>query len=141
MTTDRANIFFCKWKAGDKALVEGPFGRFGQPDNPASPQLWIAGGIGVTPFVSLAKSLDNNSDKVFLYYCVTDSKEAAFAQILEKTARSNPHLHLIIWESQKSGRISYQPVSQQVKNLNDREIFICGPVPNEKIYTEEFSLG
>lgn len=37
---------------GARALLQGPFGRFLTESDPARPQVWIAGGIGVTPFLA-----------------------------------------------------------------------------------------
>jgi predicted ferric reductase len=41
-------------KAGDRALIEGPYGRF---YSKGKEQIWIAGGIGITPFLSFAENI------------------------------------------------------------------------------------
>lgn len=41
--------------AGTPAVVEGPYGNLLTGFDPARPQLWISGGIGVTPFVSYVR--------------------------------------------------------------------------------------
>lgn len=41
---------------GSAALLEGPYGRFFPPKTrPGLPELWIASGIGVTPFLGRAR--------------------------------------------------------------------------------------
>ena len=47
-------------KRGDKARVKGPYGAFTFHDSPHNKQLWIAGGIGITPFLSKADSLQRS---------------------------------------------------------------------------------
>ncbi len=43
--------------AGAEAVVEGPYGSFSQRSVANRRQIWMAGGIGVTPFLSMARSL------------------------------------------------------------------------------------
>src|SRR5215207_2787390 len=46
-------------RPGALARLEGPFGSFRLSDDPVHSQTWIAGGIGITPFLSWARSLDH----------------------------------------------------------------------------------
>jgi len=46
-------------RPGMPAVIGGPFGRFSH-EKGTSRQLWIAGGIGVTPFLSWLRALDNH---------------------------------------------------------------------------------
>jgi predicted ferric reductase len=43
-----------KVRPGDTALFDGPYGNFTLPSNSRAPMLFIAGGIGITPFKSMA---------------------------------------------------------------------------------------
>ena len=49
-----------KLRPGSQSQLEGPFGGFHLRSDPAHPQTWIAGGIGITPFLSWARSLDSS---------------------------------------------------------------------------------
>jgi len=137
-------------KLGDKALVEGPYGGF---HSLAQKQIWIAGGIGVTPFLSMAKSLQNNHVK--MYYCAKTKGEAVFLQDLEKIAKQNKHFEVISFCSSEKGRINAEVLKDEVKDMGNKEILICGPkvmmdslkqgfkklgVGEEKILMEEFEL-
>lgn len=63
-------------EAGADAIVEGPYGSFSH-DVPQPRQIWLAGGIGVTPFLSMARSLgDADGPSVDFYYCVEHRGEA-----------------------------------------------------------------
>ncbi|MEI6494875.1 MAG: ferric reductase-like transmembrane domain-containing protein, partial [bacterium] len=61
-------------KVGSLVAVEGPYGSFGQLDAKVGgiqpKEIWIAGGIGITPFISLAKDLTKNGRSADLYYSV-----------------------------------------------------------------------
>src|SRR5919106_4536564 len=61
------------------AVVEGPYGSFSSREVPNDRQIWLAGGIGVTPFLSMARSLgEANGTDIDLYYCVEHEEEAHF---------------------------------------------------------------
>ena len=64
-----------KLRPGSQARLEGPFGRFCLRGDPDRSQTWIAGGIGITPFLSWARSLDE-SLPVDLYYCTPGAEQA-----------------------------------------------------------------
>src|SRR6185436_3048157 len=53
---------------GAEAIVEGPFGSFSNAGLPQPRQIWAAGGIGVTPFLSMARSLGDGGPAVHFYY-------------------------------------------------------------------------
>ncbi len=63
---------------GSAARIEGPYGAFdyrrGRPH-----QLWLAGGIGITPFLSMAEDLDAETD-VLLVWSVRDEREAIYLE-------------------------------------------------------------
>jgi predicted ferric reductase len=48
-------------EVGADAVVEGPYGSFSHQNVPRQRQLWIAGGIGVTPFLSMARGLGDTT--------------------------------------------------------------------------------
>ncbi len=140
-------------KKGDPVLVEGPYGRFSYSFFPNPKQIWIAGGIGVTPFVSLAKSLPKGMEAI-LYYSVTEKSEAVYYKELSEVEKVNRNFKLVLWESKFRGRFSISEIEKFV-NLK-KEYFICGPppmmkslksqlisikIPQYKIHTEEFSLS
>ena len=74
-------------ETGAVAVVEGPYGSFSR--NVTNPrQIWMAGGIGVTPFLSMARSLDGEVRSTDFYYCVEHAPEAHFLDELRAIERS-----------------------------------------------------
>jgi len=141
-------------KVGDKALLEGPFGRFFYKKAESSKQIWLAGGVGITPFYSMAKDLDDNYE-VDLYYCVSDSSEAVLLKELLSIADNNKKFRVFVWASKDKGRISIEQISQYSQSLSEKDIFLCGPEPfmenlrkrfltsgfkNKQIHWENFNL-
>ena len=70
-------------RAGSEAQLEGPFGYFCLGNDSAHSQTWIAGGIGITPFLSWAHSMDS-SIPADLYYCTPGAEQAHFLDKLYK---------------------------------------------------------
>ena len=116
-------------KAGDRALVEGPFGRFSYKTIANKNQIWIAGGVGVTPFLSMARSLSEPDQRVDLYYCTRNIGEAVLIDELSALALANKNLRLISWFSDERGFITGNNIIEISQGLTDKDIFICGPVP------------
>lgn len=143
-------------KPGDKALVEGPFGGFLYKKAASKNQIWIAGGIGITPFLSMSEDLRNDKDyKIDLYYAVKNSNEAIFLEQLNEISLINKNFKVIPWYSEQRGRLSGEIISLSSKNIDYKDIFICGPpvfmeslidqfrkigIKTEKIHWENFNF-
>ena len=140
---------------GDLAYLEGPFGHFSMERFPNKFQLWIAGGVGITPFLSMAQSLKDDTLDVYLYYSVLDKKGLIEAEKLQNIAHKNPAFHVVFFLFNEKGLLTAEILKKEVPNLEKREIFICGPgkmmsslrrqlvaldIDNNSIHTEEFSL-
>ncbi len=148
-------------KKGNEVLVEGPYGKF-LFDIPNQKQIWIAGGIGVTPFLSMARSFIDNTTSlsfprrratvpfmgesiqidVILYYIVSTPDEAIYLKELQDIQKKVPNFTVIPYFSKTQGRISSEVIAQNVKDLKDRDIFLCGPIPMMQSLRSQFkALG
>lgn len=140
-----------KVKQGDSVKIEGPFGHFSTKYAKEKEQVWIAGGIGITPFLSLAKDIYLN--KVHLVWCVKNKQEAVYLKELEGFAKNNPNFNYTIWESENQGYLTAEKLA--IKSYSDKAYFVCGPEPlkegvinqlkdkgvnREDIYDEEFAF-
>lgn len=133
---------------GSEALVEGAFGRFSYVYYPNLRQIWIAGGIGVTPFIGMAKGLETDLNfNVDLYYCLKDETEKLGLPL----KRANLKLFL----SKTMGHITASYIKENSKDFEIADFFVCGPptlmksireqlvklgIKNSKIHSEEFSF-
>lgn len=138
--------------------IEGPFGKFNHTNTTHKSQIWIAGGIGITPFISMAKSLKNDpSYKITLYYCTKNEQEAIHLKTLSKISQ---HLgknifKIIPFYSDKNGRISINNIIKSTQDIYQKDILICAPPKmifdlkkqlsalsfnSNQIYSEEFIL-
>lgn len=142
-------------KVGSLVFVEGPYGTFGQGERTANREIWIAGGIGITPFMSLARDWKRNNREADLYLCSKTPEEAIYLSELTSLTQYNSGLKVIPYYSGKDGRLSVNKVEELSGPLTNRQIYICGPVPlmqslrkqfilkgvkNSDIYSEEFNL-
>ncbi len=142
---------------GALVKVQGPYGHFSYVFHPRVKQLWVAGGIGVTPFMSMLRSLGPNHrfDIVFVY-CVSTPEEGIFSADLTLLAQRIPNVHFQTWVSKVQGRLTGDILNFITKDIPEREIFICGPPPMMKslkvqlakhgakpgrVHTEEFAMN
>jgi len=114
---------------GTAAKVSGPFGGFDYRRG-GRDQIWIAGGIGITPFMSWVRSLDRSSDRdVDLYYSVANRAGAVYLDELATAADAHPSLHLHVVNSSRDGLLDAQTVVNGVSNASEAWVFMCGPPP------------
>ncbi len=146
-TDDIAN----KLRAGEPVKVEGPFGHFSNQYINKTDQIWIAGGIGITPFLSLAKDISNQ--KIKLFWCVNSQSEASNKAELETLAAGNPNFEFVLWDSDNKSYLNADGLG--INDFNKYAYLICGPealkqsfmkqlkakgVNKHDIYDEEFSF-
>lgn len=113
---------------GDKAVLCGPFGKFNFKNAEFKNQVWLAGGIGITPFLSMASKLNNTNDyKIDLFYCVKNKSEMVLAQELNKISENNKNFRVIFWCSDDSGFINANEILKLSGNVLNKDFFLCGP--------------
>lgn len=125
-------------RPGVNIKVEGPFGRFFSGAQ-GREQIWIAAGIGITPFLSQARSLKDNSPEIDFYYLAKNKSEAVFLKELKQIAKRRPNLNLIPYFSEEQAeRLSAQIILETSQGLKGKDIFFCGPPPMLKSLKKQF---
>ncbi|OGD97020.1 hypothetical protein A3A49_01355 [Candidatus Curtissbacteria bacterium RIFCSPLOWO2_01_FULL_38_11b] len=142
-------------KKDSLVAVYGPYGKFGQHliGNDYQKIVWIAGGIGITPFVSMFRYYLNrlHNKQIYLFYSYSNKEEALF---LDDLGVSN-NINVFYWNTAEKGYLDVNKVLHFVGDLNNALIQICGPINmmesmenqfikagvNERdIVTEKFSM-
>jgi len=148
---DYTNRLYDCLEAGVEARLDGPYGRFDYRVG-GDRQVWIAGGVGIAPFLGWARNLDGDGPRtVALYYCVHDRTDAVYRREFEALARRHPNVTVALVCSVEEGHLR----AEDVGPVEDTDIFMCGPqrltrdlrrqfrrrgVPDRRIHFEDFEF-
>ncbi|MEU2421053.1 hypothetical protein ABZ619_08415 [Streptomyces sp. NPDC007851] len=117
-------------RPGLPATVTGPYGMFdhtlGGPR-----QIWIAGGIGIAPFLGwLTTPAPPVPAHVDLFYCTPAETDAVFLPELNAAAEHRPGLTVHPVHSRLHGRLTADRVTTLAGQLHPgTHVFLCGPTP------------
>jgi ferredoxin-NADP reductase len=83
--------------SGTELSFEGPFGSFMLHENTARPAVFLAGGIGITPFHSMLADAAHRAlpHMMLLFYSNRRPEDAAFFDELTAFAQENPHFSFV----------------------------------------------
>jgi ferredoxin-NADP reductase len=129
-------------RVGDVVKARGPDGRFCIDTDPGTAAVFIAGGVGITPLMSMLRwcLVEQPERTLHLYYGARNSKEQAFKRSLEDLATAHANFHLTVVYSQPGetdlpGR-DYQYTGHVDIDLLRRTLphgrhrfYVCGPAP------------
>lgn len=121
---------------GSKISATGYWGDFVLPKNTSTPVLYIAGGIGITPFISHLQATEKDIRNTILIYAVNNPDEIAYKEIL---VRSGIKVIIVTkekiqdlpygWKQIKNSRISQDVIAKSVTDITKRHAYISGPTP------------
>lgn len=151
---------------GSRAQIEGPMGSFVLHNNSAKPAIFLAGGIGIAPFLSMLTYATGEGFRhsIVLFYANRCLPDAAFLDNLQKLERANPRFRFVPtftrmpsdndgWKG-KTGHISSEMLFTEVTTTRGPIYYIAGPptmvaamrrtlgevgVDEDDIRTEEFA--
>jgi len=127
---------------GTITKIDGPYGLFSYELYHNKNQIWIAGGIGITPFISMARHLAQQSDVILytidLYYCVKNESELIQINELNNISSVHKNFRVIPFLSEKQGKINAHIINEMSNSLDRKDIMICGPVPLMKALRSQF---
>jgi len=152
-----------KVPVGQRVYLDGPYGAF-TIGNPADMHVLVAGGVGITPMMSMLRTLADRGDKrpVILFYGVKDWDSVIFREELDAIkARLNLSIVYVIAKPPEgwTGEKGYVDAAVLKRHLPppfaEHEYFICGPnvmmdsiekalgdmhVPLSKYHSERYSF-
>lgn len=113
-----------EWKVGDSVRIEGPYGQFFFDETSLKKHIWIAGGVGITPFIAWLESLSERpvEQAITLYYCVNQANECLVPDYLKRLCDQHGvtfHMHC----SSTDGYLKPNDLALDA----DTAVFFCGP--------------
>ncbi len=141
---------------GGKVLVRGPYGRF-DAEGAGKKQIWLAGGIGLTPFLSKLRAMQPDDPRqIHLVYAARETQDAIFLDELKDRATELGNVTLVPLFSDEGNFARVDMMKQKLPDpLVSYEFFMCGPKPmvdglmkdlkaegvaRSKIHTEAFEF-
>lgn len=115
-------------KPGDTLMASGVTGEFTLPPDMSTGLVFIAGGIGITPFVSMLSSMLATKQRrdVILFYSSVSDDEQAYSDVLDSAVREL-NLKLIRVVTGTSGYITPEMVAREVPDWKVRFFYLSGP--------------
>jgi len=124
---------------GTEVSIRGPMGSFVLHRDASRPAVFLAGGIGIAPFLSMLSSaaIDKTHPPIFLFYANRHIEDAAFMDILWDLEMSNQNFHFFPtfsriaighrgWKG-ATGPINAQMLSKHIGDLQDPIYYVAGP--------------
>jgi predicted ferric reductase len=116
---------------GARALLHGAFGRLSIVRPVRQKQLWLAGGIGITPFMSMAQEMADHPERygdydVDLVIGVSHAEQAFKHDQLLECARCHPGLRVHLWDRELHGYQTVEALTELIGDLRERAVMISG---------------
>jgi ferredoxin-NADP reductase len=121
--------------------IFGPMGQFIVDERNSTENVFIAGGIGITPFHSILMdaAATNNQKKLTLFASFSTTEEMIFFNELTEAIKPHPNSKVvytitkpeesqILWTGEK-GRISEDMIKKYVNDISTSIFYIVGPPP------------
>lgn len=155
-----------KASPGLEVRIDGPSGSFVLHRKAERAAVLLAGGIGITPFLSMIRqaAYEQASHQIYLFYSNRRPEDCPFLEVLAETAKQNPRFHLIAtmtkmkdshrdWTGE-TGFVSKEMLRKHLPAIQGPIFYLAGPpamvaamrsilaaaqVDEDDIRTEEFS--
>jgi len=141
---------------GARARVDGCYGRFDYRRG-GREQIWVAGGIGITPFMSWVRDFDDGPKAdVDMFYTVRGEGDLLFADELASAAGEHDNFRLHTRISSEDGNLTVEEIASLCRGeIRNKHVYMCGPVammdamerqfrrmgvPRGNIHYEEFNF-
>jgi ferredoxin-NADP reductase len=127
-------------QVGSEIKAVGPMGEFTSWRHPAGKYLFLSGGSGITPLMSMARShydMGTGADITFVH-AARSPLDIIFRRELETMAEVVPAFNFVpVCEAESPGvrwsgyrgRLSLAMLHLIAPDFAEREVFVCGPAP------------
>lgn len=115
---------------GTRGEVTGPHGTFVRLTQTHRPQLWIAGGIGLAPFMGLLQHPTFSQDQAPDVVLVAQSRKSSsplFRKELEELASRSSWFHFIPLDDEPGQELSWDDLVRKVPDWAERRVALAGP--------------
>ena len=113
-------------KEGEELVIRGPFGTFAEQMPTTHHAVWIAGGIGITPFLSMARAIQREQ-QVEMYFCAKVLPPPVLTEPFATLAQRNTHFTWLPCETSKAGRLKAEKILAETGHDPQARYFLCGP--------------
>ncbi|WP_042422360.1 ferredoxin reductase family protein [Comamonas granuli] len=119
-------------QAGQRVDIEGPYGRFDGRGRQRRQQVWIAGGVGITPFLALLEARQPGTatagsrlQPVLMHYCTRDAAtDPLLPRLRQLCAQAQPPVNLTVHGDAQGQRLQPKDLEAIPGPL---DIWFCGP--------------
>jgi len=128
-----------KMPLGTVVKMDSAMGSFTLHKKSAKPAVFLAGGVGVTPFSSIVRQADHDRapHKLYLFYSNRRPEDAPFVEVLQNLEKTNPQFRFIAtmtemrrskktWNGE-TGRIDQEMLSKYLNELRGPIYYVAGP--------------
>ena len=127
------------WKEGDLVKVSAPAGKFVFAGHESERVVLLAGGIGITPMMSVVRSLTDRGWKgdIYLVFSTRFVRDVVFREELAYLQARFPNLHVKItisgdpdtaWDGAR-GNITQELLAELIPAFKSGPVLVCGPDP------------
>lgn len=130
---DHTRQMYRELQEGARVRIDRSYGHMKLTEG-QDKQVWIAGGIGVTPFLSYLREVEQLDKQVEFYYAYTGEENAVYLDFLRQYVSRNPKLSLYLVDSTVSGFLNFDDYPL----TDDMTVFMCGPLGMMTAFSKTF---
>lgn len=110
---------------GSQVTLRGPFGNFKLQESPKTDIVFLAGGVGISPFMSMIRfAIENHKGmRMLLLYANSKVERATFVAELEELAKQNSDFTLYL----KYGYLDADFLKEKIGSFNHKIWYVAGP--------------